>query len=758
MRQLALTVMLLVPAVLPATPAAAQQRGAPLTLDRLFAGELAARSPDAVEWLADGGAYAVLESSTTDSGAQDLVRYDAATGRRSVLVPSARLKPPGATAPLTIEAYHWAPTGARVLIYTNSQKVWRQNTRGDYWLVDTASWTLRKLGPGAKPSTLMFATFSPDGRRIAYVRENNLWVEDVAAPNTVQLTTDGSPTVVNGTFDWVYEEELSLRHGFEWAPDSRRLAYWQLNMDSVRAFNLINNTDSLYSFVVPVQYPKAGTSNSAARIGVVSAGGGPTTWLAIPGDPRNHYLSRMDWAPDGREIAVQQLNRRQDTTVVWLGDAASGKARSVLTETDGAWVDPVNDFRWIDRGTSFVWFSERDGWRHLYAVSRDGSRMRPLTPGPFDLISPEASFGEPYVAGVDSVRGWIYFSASPDNATQQYLYRARLDGKGKPERITPRDQPGVHEYQIAPGARWAIHTYSRIDQPPRYELVRLPGHEPVRTLEDNAALRGRLAGMPLAPTEFVRLEAGPDLALDAWVMRPADFDSTRRYPVLFHVYGEPASQTVLDQWGGFLYGWHQVLAQHGYVVVSVDNRGTPAPRGREFRKAIHRRIGVVNAADQAGAARTLLRRPWVDSSRVAIWGWSGGGSTTLNVMFRYPSLYGTGMSVAPAPDLRLYDTIYQERYMGLPQTNAEDYRLGSPITFADSLRGNLLLVHGTGDDNVHYQGTERLANALIAANKRFTVMPYPNRTHCICEGGNTGRHLFALLTSYLVQHVPPGPR
>ncbi|MGH7629326.1 MAG: DPP IV N-terminal domain-containing protein, partial [Gemmatimonadales bacterium] len=392
---------------------AAQQDASRLTLDRLFAGELAASMPDAVAWLADGNAYTALEPSATDSTAQDIVRHDAATGRRAILVPSARLVPPGDSAPLAIEAYAWAPKGPQLLVYTNSRQVWRQNTRGDYWLVDTTSWTLRKLGPGARPSTLMFATFSPDGGRIAYVRENDLWVENVAGPSATQLTTDGSRTVVNGTFDWVYEEELSLRHGFEWAPDGERLAYWQLDMDSVRTFDLINNTDSLYSFTVPVQYPKAGTSNSAARIGVISARGGATTWLAIPGDPRNHYLSRMDWAPDGREVAVQQLNRKQDTTIVWLGDAASGRARAVLTETDAAWVDAVNDFRWLDRGRSFLWFSERDGWRHLYAVSRDGSRVRPVTPGAFDLISPNAAFGEPYVTGVDSVRGWIYFSASP---------------------------------------------------------------------------------------------------------------------------------------------------------------------------------------------------------------------------------------------------------------------------------------------------------------------------------------------------------
>ncbi len=729
-----------------------------LTLDRLAQGEFQTNTYGPIRW-ASGTSYTILEPSASVKDAQDLVLYDAASGKRSVLVPAGRLVPPGASAPIEIEDFAWSPAGAQVLLYTNSQKVWRQNTRGDYWLADTTRWTLRRLGGAdAKPSTLMFATFSPDGRSVAYVRERNLYVEGVADGRITQLTTDGSPTVVNGTFDWVYEEELNLRNGFRWSPDGRRIAYWQLNMDSVRNFDLINDTDSLYSFVVPVQYPKAGTSNSAGRIGVVAATGGATRWLDIPGNPRNQYLARMEWAASPKEVVIQRLNRLQNTNDVMLADVETGRLRTVLTERDSAWLDVVDDLRWLDRGKAFLWLSDRDGWRHLYRISRDGKSVRLLTSGAFDLISPDAAFGEPYVHAVDSVGGWAYFSASPDNAAQRYLYRARLDGKGRPERLTPQDQAGSHDYDIGPGARWALHTWSRFERPPRVELVRLPRHERVRTLVDNAELVSRLATLRLPPVEFFRTDVGGGTRLDGWLVRPADFDSTKRYPVLFHVYGEPASQTVLDEWQGFTTLWHLMLAQQGYIVASVDNRGTPAPRGRAWRKSIYRQIGVLSSADQAAAARALARRPYVDAGRIGIWGWSGGGSMSLNAIFRHPDLYRMAMAVAPVPDLRLYDTIYQERYMGLPGDNAEAYRLGSPITFASQLRGDLLVVHGSGDDNVHYQGTERLVNALVAANKPFTMMAYPNRTHCICEGPGTMRHLFGLLERYLHEHLPVGSR
>jgi dipeptidyl-peptidase-4 len=757
----AITLSLSVCAALPAQEPAPEQAAdsSLVTLDRLF------NSPDftperlgPVRWLEDRPAYVKLEADSTTLGGRSLVRYDAASGKQEVWVPASRLVPPGDTVPLGVEDYSLSPDGRRLLVFTNSKKVWRQNTRGDFWTLELASWRLTKLGgPDAKPSTLMFAKFSPDGGRVAYVRENNLYVQNLGDGRITQLTRDGSRTIINGTFDWVYEEELNLRDGFRWSPDGKRIAYWQLDASGVRDFLLINDTDSLYSFTIPVQYPKAGTTNSAARAGVISANGGPTVWLQVPGDPRNNYIVRLDWAANAGEVVLQHLNRPQNTLEVMLGNAATGKVRTVLTERDSAWVDVGDDLRWVEGGKSFTWISERDGWRHLYMVSRDGKQTRLITKGAFDLHNPFSAFGEPLVVGVDSTAGTIYYTASPENATQLYLYRSRLDGRGRPERITPKDQPGYHLYQISKDGHWALHNYSSFGSPTVVELVRLPSHQVVRTLIRNQKLRDAVARLRRGPASFVKVAAGSGLKLDSWVIKPADFDSTRRYPLLFMTYGEPASQTALDRWTGD-YLWHLMLSQQGYVVATVDNRGTPAPRGRAFRKAIYRKLGVLNTADQAAAARTMRAWTWVDSTRVGVWGWSGGGSMTLNLMFRYPDLYQTGMAVAPMAELRLYDTIYQERYMGLPQENVEDYREGSAITYADKLRGNLLVVHGSGDDNVHYQATERLVNALVAANRPFTLMDYPNRTHCICEGEGTTLHLFSLLTRYLEQNLPPGPR
>jgi dipeptidyl-peptidase-4 len=376
--------------------------------------------------------------------------------------------------------------------------------------------------------------------------------------------------------------------------------------------------------------------------------------------------------------------------------------------------------------------------------------MKLSTTGAFDLTD---------VDSVDEAGGWLYYRASPDNATQRYLYRAALDGSGKQERVSPANQPGTHTYNIAPNSSCAFHTYSSFGRPPKIDLVRLPTHSSMRTVVENASVIERVSKLRRGSSEFFQVNVGNGVQLDSWMIKPPDFDPSKKYPVLFHVYGEPAGQTVLDAWGSNNYLWHLLLSQQGYIVMSVDNRGTPAPKGRKWRKVVYRQIGVLASQEQAAAAKAITDRfKFVDENRIGIWGWSGGGSMTLNMMFRYPDVYKTGMSVAPVANQRYYDTIYQERYMGLPQQNAEDYKQGSPITFADKLKGNLLVVHGSGDDNVHYQNTEALINALVAANKPFTMMEYPNRTHSISEGPNTMRHLYELLTRYLRQNLAAGPR
>jgi dipeptidyl-peptidase-4 len=730
------------------------------TVERIFtAPELNAHTLGPSRWLASGDAYTAVEPSADVPGGQDIIRYDAASGARTVYVSAHQLTPPGTAHPLAVEEYSWSPDGRRLLLFTNSKKVWRDNTRGDYWLLDRSSGSLRQLGgPDAPPSSLMFAKFSPDGQRVAYVRQSDLYVEDVGAADgsaaPLRLTTDGSRTLINGTSDWVYEEEFKTRDCFRWSPDGTKIAYWQFDVTGVRDFLLIDDTDSLYSFGKPVQYPKAGTTNSAVRAGVVPSTGGPTVWLQVPDDPRNTYLPRLDWAANSTELLVQHVNRLQNTDQLMLANATTGVVRTIMTEHDSAWVDVPEEIRWVRKGAAFLWESERDGWRHVYEVARDGCSITLVTRGAFDVIAEG-----PVVESKGQGGGWLYFFASPTNATQRYLYRTRLDGHGEPERLTPMSQPGTHGYVVSPDGSWALHTYSTFDTPPVTDVVRLPQHAVARTLVRNDSLANAAAPLLAKRTEFFQVTLDDGATLDGWMIRPRDFDSTKAYPILDHVYGEPAAQNVLDAWGGRRALWHRWLADQGYLVISVDNRGTPAPKGRAWRKVIYGAVGELSSAEQAAAVRALGRtRRYVDTTRVAVWGWSGGGSNTLNTMFRYPDVFKVGMAVAPVPDERLYDTIYQERYMGLPDQNADGYRRGSPISFAEGLKGKLLIVHGTGDDNVHFQGTERLVNRLVALDKPFDLMVYPNRTHAINEGPGTTEHLYSLLTRYLVTNLPAGGR
>jgi dipeptidyl-peptidase-4 len=699
-------------------------------------------------WLDDGHAYTTLERSEETRGGRDIVRYDTESGERSILVAAASLIPAGAEKPLAINGYEWSPDGDQLLIYTNSQRVWRTNTRGDYWVLNLTGDDLRQLGPDFEESTLMFAKFSPQGDRVGYVQGNDLYVEDLASGEITRLTEDGSRTIINGNFDWVYEEEFQIQDGWRWSPDGSRIAFWQLDAEGVRDFLMMNNVDSLYSFTVPVQFPMAGEMNSAAKVGVVPASGGDVVWFDSPGDLRDNYIPRMEWSGNSDEIIIQRMNRLQNTNQIMLGDVRSGEMKTIYTETDIAYLDSVDDWQWLDGDDRFVWISEQNGWRHVYTVSRDGQEVRPVTSGDdWEIVS---------VQLIDEDGGWLYFMASPETATRRYLYRTRLDGSGSPERLTPEDEEGWHRYNISPNGRFALHTWSSFGTPSTTELVALPDSRTVRTLVDNEKLKGVVAELDRGRHEFFTVDV-EGTSLDAWIMYPSDFDPNKTYPVLFYAYSEPWAQTVMDAWGGANYLWHVGLTQQGYVVASVDNRGTPGPRGRDFRKAMYAKIGVLNVSDQANAARAIVSAPYLDENRVAIWGWSGGGEVSLNAIFQYPDVYGTAMAVAAVSHQKFYDTIYTERYMGMPDENAAAYEAGAPVTHAKNLEGNLLVVHGTGDDNVHYQNMEVLINEMVENNKHFTMMAYPMRSHGIFEGpGNTRLHLFNLLTRYLNENVPVG--
>ena len=723
------------------TAALSLQAQPELTLEDIYVkGTFRARGVPQPTWMEDGRSYSAL----TEKG---LVRVDAATLAETVIVPQAAFVPEGAARPLRVEDYTWSEDKTKLVIYTNSRRVWRRNTRGDYWLLDVAAGTVRQLGKGLEPSRMMYGKLSPAGDRFAYVYYNNLYVEDVATGERRQLTFDGGDVMVNGNFDWVYEEELSCYDGWRWSPDGRKIAYWHSDTGGTGTFLMIDNIDSLYSFTIPLPYPKAGTTNSAVKVGVVDVETARTGWFPVPGDPRENYIARMEFVPGTDEVMIQQLNRLQNTNTVYYGNVNTLELTPFYEDHDEAFLNVHDNIVWLDGNKYFTWTSEKDGWRHLYRVTRDGKKETLVTKGDFDVIN---------VLRIDPKGGYVYYMASPESAVEQYLYRSRLDGKGAAERVTPRGFTGTYSYNISPGAKYALCSFSNHETPRVYEMVSLPDHKTVRRLEDNAALKAVYDSYGFRTREYFQVDIG-EAVLDGWMIKPRDFDPSKKYPVIFHIYGEPASSTVQDSWSGDY--WNQLLAQQGYIVASIDPRGTNNPKGREWRKCIYGKVGILAMADHAKAVRLAEEMfPFMDPERVGVWGWSGGGSSTAHLMFEHPDIYSVGIAVAGVYSQRLYDSIYQERYMGLPSTNPDGYREGSPITHAAGLQGDLLLIHGTGDDNVHYQSLEMLVNELVKQGKMFSMMSYPMRTHGISERENTTMHLYRTMLKYWLEHLPAGGR
>ncbi|MEM6774776.1 MAG: DPP IV N-terminal domain-containing protein [Pseudomonadota bacterium] len=722
-----------------------------------------AKKPGTTQWLTAENAYTVLEDSAAALEArpeaadaaegdedeapvpQDIVAYDLDTLERRVLVSAAQLTPEGADQPLVVDDYAWSDDRQRLLIYTNSEQVWRVKSRGDYWVLDLESGKLRQLGgPDAEPSSLQFAKFAPDGRTVAYVRDADIFVENLQG-DINKLTERDSDDVINGIMSWAYEEEFSIRDGFRWSPDGQRIAYWQFDTSGVRDFMLIDNTSELYPTVTRIPYPKVGETLSAARIGIVSATGGNTVWAKTQGDPRQNYIPRMQWAGASDTVLLQQVNRRQNRNELFYVNAESGALTSVLVDEEAAHLDDFHDVEWLDDGGAFTFISERSGWRHIYRVSRDGRSIVDLTPGDYDVAS---------LVAVHEDSNALFFTASPVDMAARYLYTATLDDPSPARRLTPESFIGDNGYDVADDGRHAIHQHSRMLQPTQYRLVSLPDHRERQLLEGNEELFDRLAALDVAAPEFFTVTARDNLGLDGFMLRPADFDPSRSYPLIVYVYGEVAGQTVRDRWAGDRNLWHLLMTQRDYVVISIDNRGTPSLKGRDWRKALYGGIGILSSRDQYDGLEELLsRHSYLDPKRVGIWGHSGGGSMTLNMLFRYPEAYAVGVSRAPVTDQRLYDAIYQERYSGLLEEHAEGYEQGSPITHADGLAGKLLLVHGTGDDNVHYQSSERLINELVRLNKPFDFLSYPNRRHGIRSGEGTELHLYSTMTRYFDEHL-----
>lgn len=541
----------------------------PLHLEDVVSGNLIkTKGAGEINWLKDGESFSRVEPN--GEGGSDIVAYRAKDNKREVLIPASMFfdKETGKYVP--IKSLIWSNDNDKVLVYTNSKKVWRYETRGDYWILNLKTREFRQLGKNLPESSLMFAKFSPDGEKVAYVSGNNIYVENISNGNILKLTDDGSDRIVNGTFDWVYEEEFRCRDGFRWSPDSQFIAYWQSDTDGTGTFDIINNVDSIYPTFEHFPYPKAGSTNSAVRVGYVKADGGQTPWFDLPGEQRENYIPRMEFIPGTNTLFIQQMNRQQNTNKVWTADINGGELKNIFTDRDAAWVETNDNVLWLDGNKWFTWESERDGWRHLYRVSHDGKLIQPITKGEFDYISN---------VGTDLKNGIVYFIASPANFTQRYLYSANLFGDGTVTRVSPQDQQGQHKYNMSPTGKWAVHTFNNASTPSIVDMVSLPNHKMVRTIEDNFQAAEQYAALGLNPKEFIKVKSG-DLALDAWMIKPVDFDPDKKYPVIVEVYGEPASSTVQDVWGnGDL--WNQYMANLGYIIVSIDNRGANTPRGRD---------------------------------------------------------------------------------------------------------------------------------------------------------------------------------
>ena len=722
-----------------------------LTVDRIFkAGEFNARSYS-VNWMPSGGKFFVKRKVANGKG-NDIVLVDPLGQQdNEILIPASNLIPQGESKPIDIDSFQVFKDNTKVLIFNNTKRVWRYNTRGDYWVADLENGGVKKLGGiDAQPAALMFAKFSPDGKSVAYVRERNVYIESLVSGKIQQITETPNEFIINGTSDWVYEEELDLRDGFAWSDDGSKIVFWRFDTSKVGLFTMINNTDELYPRLIQFQYPKVGTTNSAVSIGIYDLDLGKTKYVEFPGDPREHYPAKLDWIPGSKEFLMQRLNRLQNTNTVYAVDSTTGEFRIVFEDKDKAWVEVCEQIQFTPSAKQFTFVSERDGWKHVYLVDVETGSQRLLTPGAFDIVQ---------LYRIDLEEEYCLFQASPRDSKSRYLFRQSF-GNSSLKRMTPTDQVGWHDYSVSADGTTAIHTRSELGVPPTTEMIRLSDHSTIRTEEDNPEVKQRMESLARIKQEFVELNiddgSGGSLKIDTALMYPPDFNGEdgKKYPVIVFVYGEPWGTTVTDRWDSRNYMWHRLLCEHGYVIASFDNRGAKCPRGVAWRKAIYKKIGVINASDQAAALKQLLGKySFLDRERVGIWGWSGGGSSTLNAMFQYPDLYQVGISVAPVPDQKYYDTIYQERYMQTPQLNPEGFKNGSPISHAQNLKGKLLLIHGTGDDNCHYQTMELLINKLIANDKQFEMMAYPNRSHSIREYQNTTPHLRKLMTEFFLEHL-----
>ncbi|OGX87980.1 S9 family peptidase [Hymenobacter glacialis] len=726
------------PALVPGvtTTAAQAQQKLPLTLEDIWAKPtFRSASVPGFNWMKDGRYYSALEGGS-------LVQHQVTTGKAlQTLVAAADLQPAGANAPLDVDGYTFNSDEQKILFTTETEPIYRRSAKSRYYVFDRASKKLTPLSAGGKQG---YATFSPDGQRVAFTRDNNVYVTDLATMKETAVTTNGvKNNLINGSADWVYEEEFGFAQGFFWSPDSKQLAYYTFDESQVPEYDM-QEWVGLYPKENRFKYPKAGEKNSVVSVSTYDMASGRTTKMDVGPEP-DQYIPRVMWTTAPNLLSIQRLNRLQNKLEILHADANTGKTKVVLTDTNAAYVEINDDLNYLAGGKQFVFTSEKDGYQHLYLHDMNGKQVRQLTKGNWEISQ---------INGFDPKTGFVYFTSTEGSALQRHLYRVNLKGGGK-QRISEVGS-GIDVVNMSPDTKYFLNVHSSAGVPAVTSLREGATGKLVKTLEDNARLKQILAQYDLGKLEFMTIKTSEGVDLNAYMIKPANFDPAKKYPVLMHVYGGPSfgsssSQTVLDNYGGGNYLWHQMLAQQGYLVVSVENRGTSG-RGSAFRKATYANLGKLETIDQAEGAKYLATLPFVDKSRIGIWGWSYGGYMSSLAMTKNADLFKMGIAVAPVTNWRYYDTVYTERYLKTPQENPAGYDENSPVQFAQNLKGKFLLVHGTGDDNVHFQNSIAFVDALIKANKDYQTLYYPNRNHGI-SGGNTRLHLYRQMTNFVKQNL-----
>ncbi|MHA6248738.1 S9 family peptidase [Pontibacter sp. CAU 1760] len=703
-----------------------------ITLEDVYKkGTFRAQSVYGVNWMNDGRYYS-SQVPDEQNRVQDIVRYDVTTGKPvATIIEGENLVPAGSNQPIQYDDYTFSSDEQKVLFSTDTEPIYRRSSKAEFYIYDIASKKLTKLSDGGKQ---LYASFSPDAKRVAFARENNMFVTDLSNMQETQITIDGKfNSIINGYADWVYEEEFSFAKGFHWSPDGKKIAFYTFDESNVPEFNM-QMWGELYPQDYKFKYPKAGEANSTVKVSVYDVASGKTVKMDT-GNEADIYIPRIKWTNDANLLSIQKMNRLQNTLEILHANATTGKANVVLKETDKAYIDITDDLTYLKDGKYFIHSSEKDGFNHLYLYSMNGKLVRQITDGNWEVSE---------FIGYDEKNDRLYYLSTEVSPLDRHLYSISSKGKKK-QRLT--EKAGTHRVNMSNDFKYYLDYYSAANQVPTVSLHTAKDGKLIKMLEENEKLKNTLAQYNLAKQEFFTLNTAEGTKLNGWMIKPTDFDPNKKYPVLMFVYGGPGSQTVTNSWGGSNYLWYQVLADKGLIIVSVDNRGTGA-RGADFKKTTYANLGKYEIEDQIEAAKWLGKQAFVDKDRIGIWGHSFGGYMTLLGLTKGDGVFRAGISVAPVTNWRFYDSIYTERYLKTPQENASGYDDNSPLSFADKLKGDLLLIHGTGDDNVHFQNAVAMQDALIDANKQFESFYYPNRNHGI-YGGNTYLHRFTMMTDFL---------